>query len=107
VVLDTHSPAERLAFVLHDIFAMPFEEIAPILDREVPATRQVANHTRRLVRGGAMAKDSNPPSQRTVVAAFLAAARGGDFNALLTVLDPEMVFRLIVHHKDEPIGQTF
>ena len=94
VVLDRLSPAERLAFVLHDIFAMPFEEIAPIVDREVPATRQLASRARRRVRGGAMAKDADLSSQRTVVDAFLAAARGGDFNALLTVLDPEMVFRI-------------
>ncbi|HEV2654642.1 MAG TPA: sigma-70 family RNA polymerase sigma factor [Ktedonobacteraceae bacterium] len=94
VVLDTLSPAERLAFVLHDIFAMPFEEIAPIVGREVPATRQLASRARRRVRGGAMAKDADLPYQRTVVDAFLAAARGGDFNALLTVLDPEIVFRI-------------
>ena len=94
VVLDRLSPAERLAFVLHDIFAMPFEEIAPIVDREVPATRQLASRARRRVRGGATVKDADLPSQRTVVDAFLAAARGGDFNALLTVLDPEMVFRI-------------
>ena len=94
VVLNTLNPAERLAFVLHDIFAMPFEEIAPIVDREVPATRQLASRARRRVRGGAMAKDADLPYQRTVVDAFLAAARGGDFNALLTVLDPEIVFRI-------------
>ena len=94
VVLDTLNPAERLAFVLHDIFAMPFEEIAPIVDREVPATRQLASRARRRVRGGAMVKDADLPFQRKVVDAFLAAARGGDFNALLTVLDPEIVFRI-------------
>ncbi len=94
VVLDTLSPAERLAFVLHDIFAMPFEEIAPIVEREVPATRQLASRARRRVRGGAMVKDADLPASRQVVDAFLAAARGGDFNALLTVLDPEIVFRI-------------
>jgi RNA polymerase sigma-70 factor (ECF subfamily) len=94
VVLDTLSPAERLAFVLHDIFAMPFEEIARVVDREVPATRQLASRARRRVRGGAMVKDPDLPASRQVVDAFLAAARGGDFNALLTVLDPEMVFRI-------------
>ena len=94
VVLDTLSPAERLAFVLHDIFAMPFEEIARVVDREVPATRQLASRARRRVRGGAMVKDPDLPASRQVVDAFLAAARGGDFNALLTVLDPEIVFRI-------------
>ena len=94
VVLDTLNPAERLAFVLHDIFAMPFEEIARVVDREVPATRQLASRARRRVRGGAMVKDSDLPASRQVVDAFLAAARGGDFNALLTVLDPEIVFRI-------------
>jgi RNA polymerase sigma-70 factor (ECF subfamily) len=94
VVLDTLSPAERLAFVLHDIFAMPFEEIARVVDREVPATRQLASRARRRVQGGAMVKDADLPASRQVVDAFLAAARGGDFNALLTVLDPEIVFRI-------------
>src|SRR5437667_7202687 len=73
VVLDTLSPAERLAFVLHDIFAMPFEEIARIVDREVPATRQLASRARRRVRGGAMVKDADLPASRQVVEAFLAA----------------------------------
>jgi RNA polymerase sigma-70 factor (ECF subfamily) len=94
VVLDTLSPAERLAFVLHDIFAMPFEEIAPIVEREVPATKQLASRARRRVRGESMVKDANLVASRNVVDAFLAAARGGDFNALLTVLDPEIVFRI-------------
>jgi RNA polymerase sigma-70 factor (ECF subfamily) len=94
VVLDRLSPAERLAFVLHDIFAMPFDEIARVVDREIPATRQLASRARRRVRGGAMVKDADLPSQRKVVDAFLAASRAGDFNALLTVLDPEIVFRI-------------
>jgi RNA polymerase sigma factor (sigma-70 family) len=94
VVLGTLSPAERLAFVLHDIFAMPFDEIAPIVEREVPATKQLASRARRRVRGGAMVKDADLAANRTVIDAFLAAARGGDFNALLTVLDPEIVFRI-------------
>lgn len=94
VVLDTLSPAERLAFVLHDIFAMPFEEIAPIVGREVPATRQLASRARRRVRGGAMRKDAELGANQRVIDAFLAAARSGDFNALLTVLDPEIVFRI-------------
>src|SRR5438270_7999265 len=73
VVLDTLNPSERLAFVLHDIFAMPFDEIAPILDRSETATRQLASRARRRVRGGAMVKDADLPSQRKVVDAFLAA----------------------------------
>jgi len=94
VVLDTLSPAERLAFVLHDIFAMPFEEIAPMVERSETATRQLASRARRRVRGEAMVKDPDLPASRHVVDAFLAAARDGDFNALLTVLDPEIVFRI-------------
>src|SRR5213080_2811281 len=94
VVLDTLNPSERLAFVLHDIFAMPFDEIAPILDRSETATRQLASRARRRVRGGAMVKDADLPASRKVVDAFLAASRAGDFNALLTVLDPEIVFRI-------------
>src|SRR3979490_3172654 len=73
VVLDTLSPAERLAFVLHDIFAMPFEEIAPIVERSETATRQLASRARRRVRGGAMVKDADLAASRTVVDAFLAA----------------------------------
>src|SRR5579864_3008007 len=94
VVLDTLNPAERLAFVLHDIFAMPFDEIAPMVERSETATRQLASRARRRVRGGAMVKDADLPYQRNVVDAFLAASRAGDFNALLTVLDPEVVFRI-------------
>jgi RNA polymerase sigma factor (sigma-70 family) len=94
VVLDTLNPSERLAFVLHDIFALPFDEIAPIVGRSETATRQLASRARRRVRGEAMVKDADLPSQRTVVDAFLAASRTGDFNALLTVLDPEIVFRI-------------
>ena len=94
VVLDTLSPAERLAFVLHDIFAMPFEEIAPIVERSETATRQLASRARRRVRGEAMVKDADLPASRKVIDAFLAASRAGDFNALLTVLDPEIVFRI-------------
>src|SRR6266536_2852707 len=94
VVLDTLNPAERLAFVLHDIFAMPFDEIARIVERSETAARQLASRARRRVRGGAMVKDADLPSQRKVVDAFLAASRAGDFNALLTVLDPEIVFRI-------------
>jgi RNA polymerase sigma factor (sigma-70 family) len=93
VVLDTLTPAERLAFVLHDIFAMPFDEIAPIVERSPTATRQLASRARRRVRGAAMMKDTDLTSQREVVDAFLAASREGSFNALLAVLDPDVVFR--------------
>src|SRR5215472_4801914 len=93
VVLDTLAPAERLAFVLHDIFAMPFDEIAPIVERSETATRQLASRARRRVRGGAMVKDADLTYQREVVDAFLAAARDGNFDALLAMLDPDVVFR--------------
>src|SRR5215467_9273344 len=93
VVLDTLNPAERLAFVLHDIFAMPFDEIAPIVERSETATRQLASRARRRVRGAAKAKDPDLTSQREVVDAFLAASREGSFDALLAVLDPDVVFR--------------
>jgi len=92
VVLDTLAPAERLAFVLHDLFGMPFEEIADILDRSPAATRQLASRARRRVRS-ADASEASPARtrQREVVTAFLAAARGGDFAALLEMLDPDVV----------------
>lgn len=93
VVLDTLAPAERLAFVLHDIFAVPFDEIAPLVEREVPATRQLASRARRRVRGAAKEADADLTASQDVVNAFLAASRGGDFDALLAVLDPEVVFR--------------
>jgi RNA polymerase sigma-70 factor (ECF subfamily) len=93
VVLDKLTPAERLAFVLHDMFAMPFEEIAPIVGRSVEATRQLASRARRRVRGGAAAPDPDLVRQREVVDAFLAALRGGDFEGLLAVLDPDLVVR--------------
>lgn len=94
VVLNTLKPAERLAFVLHDIFALPFDEIAPLVERSETATKQLASRARRRVRGESMVKDADLAANRTVIDAFLAAARGGDFNALLTVLDPEIVFRI-------------
>jgi RNA polymerase sigma-70 factor (ECF subfamily) len=94
VVLDTLAPAERLAFVLHDMFGMPFEEIAPIVDRSEPATRQLASRARRRVQGATPATDPDLREQRRVVDAFLAASRAGDFDALLEVLDPDVVFRL-------------
>jgi RNA polymerase sigma factor (sigma-70 family) len=94
VVLETLSPAERLAFVLHDMFAVPFEEIAPLVDRTPAATRQLASRGRRRVQGAAPVPDSSVAEQREVVDAFLAAARGGDFEALLAVLDPDVVLRV-------------
>ena len=93
VVLDRLTPVERLAFVLHDMFAMAFEEIAPIVGRSVTATRQLASRARRRVRGGATAPDRNRVRQREVVDAFLSALRGGDFEGLLAVLDPDLVVR--------------
>ncbi|MFF8898982.1 RNA polymerase sigma factor SigJ [Streptomyces lydicus] len=93
VVLETLSPAERLAFVLHDMFAMPFDEIAPIIDRTPAAARQLASRARRRVQGNVPASDPDPARQREVVDAFLAASRGGDFEALLAVLDPDVLLR--------------
>ena len=93
VVLDTLDPAERLAFVLHDMFAVPFEEIAPIVARSPAATRQLASRARRRVQGAAPMPDADLNRQREVVDAFLAAAREGDFDALLAVLDPDVVLR--------------
>ena len=93
VVLDTLPPAERLAFVLHDIFAVPFDEIAPIVERSETATRQLASRARRRVRGGSRVQDADLTSQREVVDAFLTASRTGNFDALLAVLDPDIVFR--------------
>src|SRR6185503_16844617 len=93
VVLDRLTPAERLAFVLHDMFAVPFEEIAPIVGRSAEATRQLASRARRRVRGGAAAPDPDRVRHREVVDAFLAALRGGDFEGLLAVLDPDLVVR--------------
>ncbi|HEU4425415.1 MAG TPA: RNA polymerase sigma factor SigJ [Pilimelia sp.] len=93
VVLETLAPAERLAFVLHDIFAVPFEEIAPIIERSPAAARQLASRARRRVRGQAPAPDPDVTRQRAVVDAFFAATRDGDFEALLAVLDPEVVLR--------------
>ena len=93
VVLDTLPPAERLAFVLHDIFAVPFNEIAAIVERSEMAARQLASRARRHVRGAEMAKPTHLERQRAVVDAFLAASRTGNFEALLAVLDPDVVFR--------------
>jgi RNA polymerase sigma factor (sigma-70 family) len=92
VVLETLTPPERLAFVLHDMFAVPFDEIAPIVDRSPDATRQLASRARRRVQS-APAPDTDVARQRAVVDAFLAASRDGDFEALLAVLDPDVVLR--------------
>ncbi|MEU5069824.1 sigma-70 family RNA polymerase sigma factor [Streptomyces virginiae] len=93
VVLETLPPAERLTFVLHDLFAVPFDEIAPVLGRTAAATRQLASRGRRRVQGVVPAPDPDPARLRAVVDAFLAASRGGDFAALVDVLDPEVVAR--------------
>src|SRR3954470_25062533 len=91
VVLDRLSPAERLAFVLHDLFAIPFDEIAHMLERSETATRQLASRARRRVRGAPTASDVDFVRSREVVTAFLAASREGSFDALLAVLDPDVV----------------
>jgi RNA polymerase sigma-70 factor (ECF subfamily) len=93
VVLETLTPAERLAFVLHDMFAVPFEEIAPMIERSPAAARQLASRARRRVQGQAPAPDSDLTRQREIVDAFFAAARNGDFDALVAVLDPDVVLR--------------
>jgi RNA polymerase sigma-70 factor (ECF subfamily) len=93
VVLETLSPPERLAFVLHDIFGVPFDEIAPIVDRSPEAARQLASRARRRVQGENTVPDADLDTQREVVDAFLAASRDGDFEALLEVLDPDVVVR--------------
>jgi RNA polymerase sigma-70 factor (ECF subfamily) len=93
VVLETLNPAERLAFVLHDMFAVPFEEIAPIVDRSPAAARQLASRARRRVQGEKTVPDADPATQREIVDAFLAAGRDGDFESLVALLDPDVVLR--------------
>jgi RNA polymerase sigma factor (sigma-70 family) len=93
VVFEKLEPAERLAFVLHDVFGMAFEEIAPIVDRSVVATRQLASRARRRVRGQTPTSDADLRQQRRVVEAFLSAVQNGDFEGLVAVLDPEIVLR--------------
>jgi RNA polymerase sigma factor (sigma-70 family) len=93
VVLDTLAPAERLSFVLHDMFAVPFDEIAPMIDRTPAAARQLASRARRRVKGGTPSPEVDLPLQRRIVDAFLAATRGGDFDALVTLLHPDVVLR--------------
>jgi RNA polymerase sigma factor (sigma-70 family) len=93
VVLDTLGPAERLAFVLHDMFDVPFDQIAPVIERSPAAARQLASRARRRVRAAAPVPGSDPVRQREVVTAFLAASRGGDFAALVALLDPDVALR--------------
>ncbi|WP_329050402.1 sigma-70 family RNA polymerase sigma factor [Amycolatopsis sp. NBC_01488] len=100
VVLDALAPAERVAFVLHDMFAVPFDEIAPMIDKTPAAARQLASRARRRVKGGSTT-DADLPRRRKVVEAFLAASRGGDFDALLALLDPDVVL-----HADRFVGPS-
>jgi RNA polymerase sigma-70 factor (ECF subfamily) len=93
VVLDSLTPAERLAFVLHDMFAVPFDEIAPIVGSSPAAARQLASRARRRVRGATPTEDADLSHQRELVDAFLAASRDGDFEGLVTILAPDVVFR--------------
>ncbi|MEU0834438.1 sigma-70 family RNA polymerase sigma factor [Streptomyces sp. NPDC005969] len=93
VVLDTLTPAERIAFVLHDLFAVPFDEIGPMIERSPTAARQLASRARRRVKGAAPVPDADLARQRQVVDAFLAATRGGDFDALVRLLHPDVVLR--------------
>jgi RNA polymerase sigma-70 factor (ECF subfamily) len=115
VVLDTLTPAERLAFVLHDIFAVPFDEIGPIVDRSPEAARQLASRARRRVQAEKRVPDADLGAQREVVEAFLAAAREGDFDRLVAVLDPDVVLRAdrgaaggmrVVHGAEAVAGQA-
>jgi RNA polymerase sigma-70 factor, ECF subfamily len=96
VILETLTPSERLAFVLHDMFRVSFDEVAAILERSPEAARQLASRARRRVRGVTPPADSDPAAERAVVDAFLAAARNGDFKALIAVLDPDVVSRAVV-----------
>jgi RNA polymerase sigma-70 factor (ECF subfamily) len=114
VVLETLTPQERLAFVLHDIFAVPFDEIAPIVERSEIATRQLASRARRRIRGGAKVAETDVVASREIVDAFLAASRAGNFDALLTLLDPDIVYRAdlasgksqVVHRATAVVGQA-
>jgi RNA polymerase sigma factor (sigma-70 family) len=107
IVLDRLTPAERVAFVLHDMFDLPFEDIARIVGRSTAAARQLASRGRRRVQGAPVSPDADRARQRQVVEAFLAASRGGDFEGLLAVLDPEVVLRadaVLVELKWEDAG---
>ena len=101
VMLDLLDPAERLAFVLHDVFAMPFDEIAPIVGRSSEAARQLASRARRRIRGTPKIDEAEVQSQRKIVSAFLTALRAGDFDGLVAVLDPDVIV-----HADTPEGDT-
>ncbi|MFJ6482520.1 sigma-70 family RNA polymerase sigma factor [Streptomyces sp. NPDC091682] len=101
VVLDQLAPAERLAFVLHDLFAVPFDEIAPMIEKSPTATRQLASRARRRVKGAPLAPEADLTRQRRVVEAFLAATRCGNFDALVTLLHPDVVLRA-----DRAVGPT-
>ncbi|MGC9539541.1 sigma-70 family RNA polymerase sigma factor [Streptomyces sp. UG1] len=94
VVLETLEPAERIAFVLHDMFAVPFDDIAPVVERSSAATRQLASRARRRVKGATPTSEPDLGRQRQVLDAFMAASRAGDFEALLAVLDPDIVLRV-------------
>jgi RNA polymerase sigma-70 factor (ECF subfamily) len=96
VVLDTLAPAERIAFVLHDVFGMPFEEIAPIVERNSDAVRQLASRGRRRVQSRHARPDVDVQAHRSVIDAFVAAAQEGDFHRLVAILDPEIVLRVDV-----------
>jgi RNA polymerase sigma factor (sigma-70 family) len=104
VVLDTLSPAERLAFVMHDVFAVPFEQIGSIVDRSPAAAKQLASRARRRIRGSGSVPNVNPSRQREVVDAFLAASRAGDFERLVALLDPDVVLR--ADAGDGPFGPS-
>lgn len=104
VVLDTLSPAERLAFVLHDVFAVPFDQIGAVLERSPAAAKQLASRARRRLRGAAPSPRADLARQRGIVDAFLSAARDGDFEGLLAVLDPDVVLR--ADAGDAPIGPS-
>ena len=117
VVLETLTPAERLAFVLHDMFGVPFDEIGPMIDRTPAAARQLASRARRRVRGESTAPDPDLARQREVVDAFFAASRNGDFDALVAVLHPDVVLRsdggtarpqwsLVIHGAENVAGQA-
>jgi RNA polymerase sigma-70 factor (ECF subfamily) len=101
VVLETLAPVERVAFVLHDMFTVPFDEIAELIDRSPEAARQLASRARQRVQDTAPAFDVDVKAQRTVVDAFFAAARDGDLDALVAVLDPEVVIRN--HHRERVV----
>ena len=106
VVLERLTPAERLAFVLHDTFGLPFEQIAPIVDRTPTAARQLASRARRRVRGSVMPANVSRARQRELVDAFLAAARAGDFEALVRILDPDVVVRADAGAILTPVGRS-